>query len=288
MTKKKKIGLILGKGNLAIYCMEQLAHLGYEIVVARLPCSQVKIIKNIDFIDIKYEEINEAFCFLKRKKIFELALIGSIERPQIDAEKVTPASQKILMKVLPTLNKGDGTIFSAVKKMLIDQNFKLVKCQDLLPELTLSTGRYGYPIVGEKVLQEIEVGIKIFLRYAQLDVGQSLIFQNGHCLGMETITGTDEMIKNLIYYRKNNDKGSSKISSGGILIKGSKPDQVLDIDTPVVGPNTINLAKKAKLAGLLIESEKVILENKDLIIDMLKSYKMFLIVTNFLNKDFKC
>ena len=288
MTKKKKIGLILGKGNLAIYCMEQLAHLGYEIVVARLPCSQVKIIKNIDFIDIKYEEINEAFCFLKRKKIFELALIGYIERPQIDAEKATPASQKILMKVLPTLNKGDGTIFSAVKKMLIDQNFKLVKCQDLLPELTLSTGRYGYPIVGEKVLQEIKLGINIFLRYAQLDVGQSLIFQNGHCLGMETITGTDEMIKNLIYYRKNNDKGPSKISSGGILIKGSKPDQVLDIDTPVVGPNTIKLAKKANLAGLLIESEKVILENRDLIIDMLKSYKMFLVVTNFLNKDFKC
>ena len=288
MTKKKKIGLILGKGNLAIYCMEQLAHLGYEIVVARLPCSQVKIIKNIDFIDIKYEEINEAFCFLKRKKIFELALIGYIERPQIDAEKATPASQKILMKVLPTLNKGDGTIFSAVKKMLIDQNFKLVKCQDLLPELTLSTGRYGYPIVGEKVLREIEVGINIFLRYAQLDVGQSLIFQNGHCLGMETITGTDEMIKNLIYYRKNNDKGPSKISSGGILIKGSKPDQVLDIDTPVVGPNTVKLAKKAKLTGLLIESEKVILENRDLIIDMLKSYKMFLVVTNFLNKDFKC
>ena len=286
MTKKKRIGLILGKGDLAIYCMEQLSHLGYEIVVARLPCSQVKIIKNIDFIDVKYEEINEAFSFLKRKKIFEIALIGYIERPQIDALKATPASQKILLKVLPTLNKGDGTIFSAVKEMLVDQNFKLVKCQDLLPGLTLSTGRYGSPIGGEMVLQEIEAGIKIFLKYTQLDVGQSLIFQNGHCLGMETITGTDEMIENLIKYRKNNNKGPSEISSGGILIKGSKPDQVLDIDTPVVGPNTIKLAKKAKLSGLLIESNKVILENRDLIIDMLKSYKMFLIVTNFLNKDF--
>ena len=48
MTKKKRIGLILGRGNLAIYCMERLAHLGYEITVARLPCSQVKIISNID------------------------------------------------------------------------------------------------------------------------------------------------------------------------------------------------------------------------------------------------
>ena len=147
MTKKKRIGLILGRGNLAIYCMERLAHLGYEITVARLPCSQVKIISNIDFIDIKYEEINKAFSFLKRKKIFEIVLIGYVDRPQIDALKATPASQKILMKVLSTLNKGDGTIFSAVKEMLIEQNFKLVKCQDLLPELTMSTGRYGSPIV---------------------------------------------------------------------------------------------------------------------------------------------
>jgi len=223
---------------------------------------------------------------LKRKKIFEIALMGYIERPQIDALKATRASQKILLKVLPTLNKGDGTIFSAVKEMLVDQNFKLVKCQDLLPGLTLSTGRYGSPIAGEMILQEIKAGIKIFLKYTQLDIGQSLIFQNGHCLGMETITGTDEMIKNLIKYRKNNNNSPSEILSGGILIKGSKPDQVLDIDTPVVGPNTIKLAKKAKLAGLLIESNKVILENRDLIIDMLKSYKMFLFVTNFLNKDF--
>ena len=37
--------------------------------------------------------------------------------------------------------------------------------------------------------------IKIFLNYAGLDIGQSLIFQNGHCLGLETITGTDEMIR---------------------------------------------------------------------------------------------
>ena len=124
------------------------------------------------------------------------------------------------------------------------------------------------------------MGIKIFLKYTKLDVGQSLIFQNGHCLGMETITGTDEMIKNLIHYRKN-DKCPSKISSGGILIKGSKPDQVLDIDTPVIGLDTIKLAKNAKLNGLVIESNKVILVKRDLIIDTLQSYNMFLASIKF-------
>ena len=285
VIKKKKIGLIIGSGELATYCMEQLVLLGYETTIVRLPCSKVKIKKNLDRIDLKYEEINETFSLLKQRKINDIALIGYMERPAIDLSKVNYGSQKLLSNVFPILNKGDGEIFSAVTQMFANQNFKLVKVQDLLPELTLDAGTYGSSPIGKKVLKEIKAGVKIFLNYAGLDIGQSLIFQNGHCLGLETITGTDEMIKNLIHYRKN-DTGPSKISSGGILIKGTKPEQALDIDTPVVGPNTIKLAKKAKLTGLLIESNKVILENRDLIIDMLTSYKMFLVVANFLNKDF--
>ena len=266
--------------------MKQLVYLGYEITIARLPCSKIEIRKNIDFIDIKYEQINEAFSFLKRKEIYEIALIGYIERPEINVKEVTLASKKILLKVFETLNKGDGAIFSTVKEMLSDQNFKIVKVQDLLPELTLASGIYGLPPQRNDVLNEIDSGVKFFFNYAKLDVGQSLIFQNGHCLVMETITGTDEMIRTLINFRKKNDKNPKKTLSGGILIKGSKPDQILDIDTPVIGPNTVELAKKAKLTGLVIESKKVILVNRKLIINTLESYKMFLVATNFLNKDF--
>ena len=64
VSKKKKIGLIIGSGELAVYCMEQLFFLGYEITVLRLPCSKLKLKKNINCIDIIYEEINLAFSYL--------------------------------------------------------------------------------------------------------------------------------------------------------------------------------------------------------------------------------
>ncbi|MDA9702913.1 hypothetical protein N9U70_00065 [Paracoccaceae bacterium] len=67
MIIKKKIGLILGSGELATYCMEQLLLLGYETTIVCLPCSKVKIKKNIDRIDLKYEEINETFSLLKKE-----------------------------------------------------------------------------------------------------------------------------------------------------------------------------------------------------------------------------
>ena len=288
VIKKKKIGLIIGSGELATFCMEQLVLLGYETTIVRLPCSKVKIRKNLDRIDLEYEKINETFSFLKQRQIHDIALIGYMERPEIDFSKVNYGSQILLSTVFSILNKGDGEIFSAVKRIFVDQDFTLVKVQDLLPELTLDSGIYGFSPIGKKILKEIEEGVKIFLKYAKLDIGQSLIIQHGHCLGLETITGTDEMIRAIINFRKRNNKRSKEILSGGILIKGSKPEQVLDIDTPVIGPDTIKLAKNAKLNGLVIESNKVILVNRDLIIDTLQSYNMFLASSKFVDKDFKC
>ncbi len=288
VIKKKKIGLIIGSGELATFCMEQLVLLGYETTIVRLPCSKVKIRKNLDRIDLEYEKINETFSFLKQRQIHDIALIGYMERPEIDFSRVNYGSQILLSNVFSILNKGDGEIFSAVKRIFVDQDFTLVKVQDLLPELTLDSGIYGFSPIGKKILKEIEEGVKIFLKYAKLDIGQSLIFQHGHCLGLETITGTDEMIRAIINFRKRNNKRSKEILSGGILIKGSKPEQVLDIDTPVIGPDTIKLAKNAKLNGLVIESNKVILVNRDLIIDRLQSYNMFLASRKFIDKDFKC
>ena len=281
VIKKKKIGLIIGSGELATYCMEQLVLLGYQATIVRLPCSNIKIKKNLDIIDLKYEEIKETFSLLKQRHINNIALIGYMERPVIDFSKVSYGSQMLLSKVFSILNKGDGEIFSAVTQMFASQNFTLVKVQDLLPKLTLDSGTYGSAPIGKKILKEIEAGVKIFLNYAGLDIGQSLIFQNGHCLGLETITGTDEMIRAIINFRERNIKRPKEILSGGILIKGSKPDQVLDIDTPVIGPDTIKLAKDAKLNGLVIESNKVILVNRDLIIDKLQSYNMFLASIKF-------
>ena len=286
VIEKKKIGLIIGNGALAIYCMEQLVSLDYELIIVRLPCSKIRITRNIDFIDARYEEIDKTFSFLKGKNVNDIMLIGYIDRPEIILSRASLGSQKILKKVFSTLRGGDGEIFSAIKNMFNDQSFRLVKAQDILPELTLSSGIYGSIPLAKEVIDEIKEGLEIFLNYAQLDVGQSLILKDGHCLGMETITGTDEMIRALVNFRKGIEKKYQKKYSDGILIKGSKPEQILDIDTPVVGPDTIKLAKKAQLKGLVIESHNVIIENKNLCIDMIESNNMFLVATNFLNKDF--
>ena len=59
--------------------MEQLVLLGYETTIVRLPCSKVKVKKNLDLIDLEYEEINKTFSLLKQRHISDIALIGYME-----------------------------------------------------------------------------------------------------------------------------------------------------------------------------------------------------------------
>ena len=104
-SKKKKIGLIIGSGDLAIYCVEKLVNLGHEIVVLRLPCSQIKIRRGIKRIDIRYEKIGEAFSYLKQNSISDIALIGYLERPVIDVLKASQSRKEFYQKLSRLLTK---------------------------------------------------------------------------------------------------------------------------------------------------------------------------------------
>ena len=111
VIKKKKIGLIIGSGELATYCMEQLVLLGYETTIVRLPCSKVKIKKNLDRIDLKYEEIDETFSLLKQRQINNIALIGYMERPEIDFSKVNYVLKYFYLMYFQFLIKGMEKFF---------------------------------------------------------------------------------------------------------------------------------------------------------------------------------
>ena len=78
---------------------------------------------------------------------------------------------------------------------------------------------------------------------------------------------------------KNNNEN---LTTGGFLIKAPKFGQILEIDIPAIGPNTINLIKKAKLDGVVLQSSHVLIAEKQRVISLVRDYEMFLVVKNFL------
>ena len=76
----------------------------------------------------------------------------------------------------------------------------------------------------------------------------------GQVLGIETIGGTDAMLRTLpdVVQR-----------AGAVLIKAPKQGQDLRTDMPTIGPRTIAAVQAAGLAGIAVQAGAVILLDSD-------------------------
>jgi UDP-2,3-diacylglucosamine hydrolase len=88
-----------------------------------------------------------------------------------------------------------------------------------------------------------------------VDVGQGAVVQQGLCLAVETLSGTDAMLASLgsvAALRPDAGKGR------GLFYKAPKPGQDKRIDLPTIGPNTLRAVVKGGLGGIVWQAGGVI------------------------------
>ena len=103
----------------------------------------------------------------------------------------------------------------------------------------------------------------------ELDIGQSVIVENGVILGVEGAEGTDALIKRCALYRKSGKKS-------GILVKCLKPTQDPRLDTPVIGINTLQELYNAGMNGIAIS--EVIIINPEEVLEEANRLGIFIVV----------
>ena len=91
------------------------------------------------------------------------------------------------------------------------------------------------------------------------DIGQAVVVSNNHVFALEASEGTDEMLARVAQLRQS---GRIRAPKGeGVLVKAPKPHQDRRFDMPSIGPQTIEGAKAAGLAGIaVIAGETIVAE----------------------------
>ncbi|MEM8554319.1 MAG: UDP-2,3-diacylglucosamine diphosphatase LpxI, partial [Pseudomonadota bacterium] len=84
------------------------------------------------------------------------------------------------------------------------------------------------------------------------DVAQACIVARGQCLGIETIYGTDALLADVARHRDDRQP-----SHGGVMVKRPKVGQEMRVDMPVIGPQTVVAAAGARLTGIHLAAEQV-------------------------------
>jgi len=119
-------------------------------------------------------------------------------------------------------------------------------------------------LAGKGILtSEVEIDSKLFhqgkkffeytKRLADMEIGQTLVFKGGQVFAVEAADGTDATIKR-----------AAKLSGKGFsVVKAARSYQDYRIDIPTVGLDTLKILKRYKAKALFLESEKVLIVEKE-------------------------
>ena len=102
-----------------------------------------------------------------------------------------------------------------------------------------------------------------------IDVGQSVVVQQGLVLGIEAVEGTDALLKRCGPLRR--------AGPGGVLVKLKKPGQERRADLPTIGPQTLRAAAEAGLRGVAIEAGGALVLDREAVVAAADEAGLFVI-----------
>lgn len=270
---QRKLGIIAGGGvipqMLINYCRENQRP--YFVLAIEGNADRALFNNEIPHQWIRIGQAGTGFKRFCEESVEDVIMIGTIRRPTLadlmPDLRTTAFFAKIGLKAL-----GDDGILRALVKEIEAEKMKVIGIHEVMPQLLVQEGCLTKVKPDKQALSDIARGTEVALCLGELDVGQSVVVQQGLVLGMEGIEGTDELIKRSGNYRRKGD--------GGVLVKLRKPNQDMRIDLPTIGVKTIENAHESGLRGVAVHAGNTLIVDEKEVIKLANKYKMFVIGIN--------
>ena len=247
MTSQRKLGIIAGGGSIPKMLIEHCAAQGRDFFVLAIEGNADKALFTDD-IPHQWIRIGQAGTGFKRfaeEKVQDVIMIGTIKRPGffdlVPDLRTTAFFAKVGAKAL-----GDDGILRALVNEIEAEGMTVRGIHEVMSDLLVKPGILGRHKPDKQALVDIRRGIDVALALGKLDVGQSVVVQQGLVLGVEGIEGTDELIRRCGEYLRKGD--------GGVLVKLRKPQQDMRIDLPTIGPRSVSRAQESGLRGIVVHA----------------------------------
>lgn len=242
------LALIAGEGALPALLYSRLSAVGEPPIIAELKGYPSRI-QGVETIEFRVEHLGSFLSDLKLLGVKELCLAGKVGRPILDPTAVDALTEPYVPGIVHAIQSGDDGALREILAIIEEFGFELRAAHELLPELLPATGILTTKQPNERDQLDANRAASIVVAMGAADVGQSCVVAAGQALAIESIGGTDWMLKSL-----SNEQRPTDAASGGVLFKAPKPGQDRRADLPVIGPNSIENAKAAGLDGIVIEA----------------------------------
>ena len=263
----KRLGIIAGNGNLPAALISACKGKNIEpFIVGFEGQTDPNITQDHNHLWANLGSAGKIMTFFKSRHVKDLVLIGGIKRPSLTEMKPDFKALQILTRIgFKAL--GDDGLLTALKTELESEGFTLHPIHRFCADLLATEGALGIyePLPEDRI--SIDLGLKISQEIGALDIGQSVIVQDGIVLGVEAAEGTDMLIERCASLQQ---KGR-----GGILVKTCKPQQDKALDMPTIGINTLINAHKAGLCGIVVQADNTLIVDSKNVAKQADQYKLF-------------
>jgi len=261
------LGIIAGSGVYPRLLIEGARRAGVKkiVVVAVDGETDRSIEKSVD--EIHWQRVGQLARLLKSLR--EAGVNQAIMAGQIAPKNLFDLRPdwKALLVLAKLKQRNAESIFSAIAHQLSEIGVELLPATTFLQESLAPRGVIAGRNLSRQEQRDVEYGWTIAKDIARLDIGQTVIVKAGTVLAVEGFDGTNATIT----------RGGALAKAGAVMIKVAKPNQDMRFDVPVVGVETIQVARAANVRVIAVEAERTLLLEKDAILESVVSASMTLV-----------
>lgn len=184
--------------------------------------------------------------------VTRLCFAGAVQRPRLDPALFDPATATIVPRLLAAMGQGDDATLREVLALFEEEGFAIASVPEIAPALVPGAGLLCGAMT-QRDEADAARAAQIVAALGRVDVGQGAVVQQGLCLAVEALPGTDAMLATVAGLSHLRPAGAR-----GLFYKAPKPLQDRRIDLPTLGPDTVARVAEAGLGGIVWEAGGVI------------------------------
>ncbi len=251
--KGLKTGLIAGYGSFPLEIATVLKKNGYEIHTAAVREETSPEIEALSdsVVWLHVGQVGSMIKAFKAAGVEQVIMAGKVRKLHLFRNfRPDWTAVKALMRLA---DRRDDTLLNTIADLLAENGITLLSQVEHAGEMLAGKGLLFGPKPRSAQLRDMDFGFSHAKGIAGLDIGQTVVVQDGAVLAVEAIEGTDEAI------RRGGGLGNGK----AIVVKVAKPEQDLRFDVPAIGPDTLRTMHESGCKAIAVEAGLTLLLERE-------------------------